>query len=45
MIKRNGGRDAWLDMTNLATDSPRLAGLTADDVHTDDPKATQLTCQ
>ena len=23
MIKRNGGRDAWLDMTNLATDSPR----------------------
>jgi len=23
MIKRNGGREAWLDMTTLATDSPR----------------------
>ena len=26
MIKRNGGRDAWLDMTNLGTDSPRRLG-------------------
>jgi hypothetical protein len=26
MMKRNGGRDTWLDLTNLATDSPRRRG-------------------
>lgn len=41
MMKRNGGRDIWLDLTNLATDSPRRRDVVGERLTPPSTRATE----